>query len=79
MIKKHKFQGLYVLEKGKRKAFVTKSLVPRFKVYDEDLIRDKGVEYRSWNPKKSKLGAALAKGISQIGLSLRLVLSNFLL
>ncbi len=33
------------------------------KVYDEPIIRIKGDEYRVWNPRKSKLAAALFKGL----------------
>ena len=32
-------------------------------VYNEQLITDDGVEYRSWNPFRSKLAAALLKGL----------------
>ena len=34
------------------------------KVYNEQLYTDDGKEYRSWNPFRSKLAAALLKGIS---------------
>jgi fibrillarin-like pre-rRNA processing protein len=34
------------------------------KVYDEKLIHIKDKEYRSWNPYKSKLAAALLKGLT---------------
>jgi fibrillarin-like pre-rRNA processing protein len=33
------------------------------KVYNEQLITEDGVEYRSWNPFRSKLAAALLKGL----------------
>jgi len=33
------------------------------RVYDEKMIRIKGKEYRIWNPKKSKIAAALKKGL----------------
>jgi fibrillarin-like pre-rRNA processing protein len=32
-------------------------------VYGEPLINFEGVEYRSWNPTRSKLGAAIVKGL----------------
>ncbi len=34
------------------------------KVYNEQLITDDDIEYRSWNPFRSKLAAALLKGLS---------------
>ena len=33
------------------------------KVYNERLFNQKGIEYRSWNPYRSKLAAALIKGV----------------
>jgi len=42
---------------------LTKNLVPGKKVYDEFIEYVQGVEYRVWNPKKSKLGAAIVKGL----------------
>ncbi len=41
----------------------TENLVPGERVYDEKLVRRNGKEYRVWNPKKSKLAAALVKGL----------------
>lgn len=52
---------------GGRKLY-TLNLIPGKQVYDETLVQQKGVEYREWNPRKSKLGAAIMKNISQIGI-----------
>ena len=41
----------------------TKNLVRGKKVYDEDLVVVKGTEYRMWNPYRSKLAAAILKGL----------------
>ncbi|MFH0962308.1 MAG: fibrillarin-like rRNA/tRNA 2'-O-methyltransferase [archaeon] len=41
----------------------TENLVPGQTVYDEDLVKRDGLEYRKWNPKKSKLCAAILKGM----------------
>lgn len=46
----------------------TKNLVKGKTVYDEKLVTVDGVEFREWNPKKSKLGAAIMKGASNIGI-----------
>ena len=54
--------------KGKSVFLFTKNLVPGFTNYDEDLIAIKGSEYRTWNATKSKLAAAIAKGMRIIGL-----------
>ncbi len=41
----------------------TKNAVPGTRVYGEDLVKQQGEEYRLWDPTRSKLGAALIKGI----------------
>jgi fibrillarin-like pre-rRNA processing protein len=46
-----------------RRDIGTENLVPGQTVYDELLITINGTEARTWNPKKSKLAAALLKGI----------------
>ena len=38
---------------------------PGHRVYGEQLVKVKGVEYRIWNPYRSKLAAAILKGLSQ--------------
>ncbi|MEM0373156.1 MAG: fibrillarin-like rRNA/tRNA 2'-O-methyltransferase [Sulfolobales archaeon] len=43
----------------------TKNLTPGINVYGEKLIRYKGVEYREWNAFRSKLAAAILKGLTQ--------------
>ncbi len=50
------------------KDFATLSMVQRYKVYDEKVIRKGKDEYRVWDPKKSKLGAALRMGLKETGL-----------
>ncbi len=67
IIEPTRLQGIYEAEKGKKKLF-TINLSPGKKVYDETLIKEKGIEYRTWNPRKSKLAAAIMKGASQIGI-----------
>jgi len=43
----------------------TKNLVPGKKVYDERLVKEDGIEYRSWDPFRSKLAAAIKKGLNK--------------
>ncbi|ANF22115.1 fibrillarin-like rRNA/tRNA 2'-O-methyltransferase [Thermococcus piezophilus] len=63
-IKKHEFPGVYVFidEDGSEK-IATKNLVHSQKVYGERLIKFEGEEYRVWNPRRSKLGAAILNGL----------------
>jgi len=41
----------------------TRNLAVGRKVYDEELIQEGGKEYRLWNPYRSKLAAAILKGL----------------
>ncbi|MCS7122635.1 MAG: fibrillarin-like rRNA/tRNA 2'-O-methyltransferase [Candidatus Micrarchaeota archaeon] len=41
----------------------TKNLVPGRTVYGEKLIYDNGVEYREWDPYRSKLAGAILRGL----------------
>jgi fibrillarin-like pre-rRNA processing protein len=67
------FKGVFETKSGGRTTLLTKNLVPGKIVYGESLFYDKDeqgnkVEYREWVPKRSKLGAALMKEVSQIGM-----------
>ena len=66
-MKETKFKGIYEIRKKKRSLF-TKNFVPGKRVYDEMLVKENGKEYREWDPKRSKLAAAILNGINQIGL-----------
>lgn len=61
------FEGVYrfQFENGKER-IATNNLVPGQKVYDENLIKRNGREYRIWNPFRSKLGAAILKGLKTL-------------
>lgn len=50
-----------MIRKGNR--LYTPNLVPGQKVYGEKLVRINGIEYREWNPHRSKLAAAILKGM----------------
>jgi fibrillarin-like pre-rRNA processing protein len=64
-IKPHKkFDGIFVIN-GK---FATINLVPREKVYGEELIKEKNVEYRVWDYYRSKPAAAFKKGLKEFPL-----------
>jgi len=63
-----KFPGVYEQRRGKMTILLTKNLVPGRKVYSENLVREEGIEYREWDPMKSKLCSSILKGLSQTGL-----------
>tara|TARA_B100000029_G_scaffold175482_1_gene172767 strand:+ start:1351 stop:2022 length:672 start_codon:yes stop_codon:yes gene_type:complete len=48
---------------GERK-LATENLVPKKQVYKEKLILKKGIEYRLWDPFRSKLAACLMNGLT---------------
>ncbi len=54
--------GIFKEQSKKGTSFWTKNLLPGESVYDEKLIMDG--KYRQWSMQKSKLGAALAKGLN---------------
>lgn len=61
------FPGVYIatLEDGSRK-LATKNLAPGRNVYGERLIHYEGVEYRLWDPYRSKLAAAILKNLKVV-------------
>lgn len=64
-VKKYKtFEGVFnVFFQDGSKKIATRNLDPGNKVYGEDLITTDDKEYRLWDPTRSKLAAALVKGL----------------
>jgi len=52
-------------ERNGRVSLLTKNLAPGKRVYNEDLITRGGVEYRTWDPFRSKLAAGFLKGVPE--------------
>lgn len=50
-------------QRGRRRILLTKSLAPGTRVYNEELLLREGEEYRTWDPYRSKLAAAILKGL----------------
>ena len=46
----------------------TKNLTPGLKVYGEKLVKEGDIEYRVWNPYRSKLAAGLLNGLNEFNL-----------
>nr|UXY87196.1 fibrillarin like-protein [Cryptomonas sp.] len=71
IIEKHKHHGIFIA-RGKEDALCTKNLVPGESVYGEKRIiiscenESKKIEYRIWNPFRSKLAAAILGGIDDV-------------
>jgi len=75
LIEPHRrFQGIFIA-RGKEDALVTKNLDPGQSVYgekrievDDDVNVGEKIEYRVWNPFRSKLGAGVLAGIDQLNI-----------
>jgi len=69
VVEAHRHDGVFIA-KGKEDALVTKNLIPGESVYGEKRIAheegDTKVEYRVWNPFRSKLAAAILGGVDNI-------------
>ena len=61
------FQEIFwiTLEDGSKR-LATKNLAPGHQVYGERLVRFQGVEYRVWDAFRSKLAAAILKGLETV-------------
>lgn len=55
-----RFTGIYIIEDH----IATENLNPGQKVYGEKLVEVEDKEYRLWEPRRSKLGAALMNGMN---------------
>ncbi|XP_065184686.1 rRNA 2'-O-methyltransferase fibrillarin-like [Sycon ciliatum] len=70
VVEPHRHEGVFIA-RGKEDVLVTKNLVPGDSVYNEKRIQveveggDK-IEYRVWNPFRSKLAAAIVGGVGNI-------------
>ncbi|KAI9323253.1 Fibrillarin-domain-containing protein [Dichotomocladium elegans] len=70
IIEPHRHEGVFIA-RGKEDLLVTKNLVPGESVYGEKRISVDGpegtkIEYRVWNPFRSKLAAAILGGVDHI-------------
>lgn len=71
VLEPHRHPGVFIA-KGKDHMLVTKNLVPGESVYGEKRISIDGgvegtkVEYRVWNPFRSKLAAGVLGGLDEI-------------
>lgn len=67
----HRHEGIFIA-RGKEDALVTRNLVPGVSVYGEKRISVEGpaegekIEYRVWNPFRSKLAASVLAGVDNI-------------
>ena len=60
-----RFEGVYLIESRGEERLATINLVPGENVYGEQIVNVGDKEYRVWDPFRSKLAAAILKGIKQ--------------
>ncbi|KAL7394580.1 hypothetical protein ABVT39_028190 [Epinephelus coioides] len=69
LVEPHRHEGVFIC-RGKEDALVTKNMVVGESVYGEKRISveegESKIEYRAWNPFRSKLAAAILGGVDQI-------------
>ena len=72
IVEKHRHEGVFIA-RGKEDALVTRNMVPGESVYGEKRISTEGaeegapkVEYRVWNPFRSKIAAGILGGLEEI-------------
>ncbi|MGD2142418.1 MAG: fibrillarin-like rRNA/tRNA 2'-O-methyltransferase [Candidatus Bathyarchaeota archaeon] len=65
------FPGVYVIERDSGDVVATKNLTPGVRFYGEEILEVEGIEYRAWNPFRSKLSAAILKGLKKLMISPR--------
>jgi rRNA 2'-O-methyltransferase fibrillarin len=71
IVEPHRHEGVFIC-RGKEDALVTRNMVPGDAVYGEKRISIEGsepsdkIEYRVWNPFRSKLAAAILGGVDNI-------------
>lgn len=63
LIEGHEYEAIYWVRDELGSRLATLSLAPGIKVYDEELVRRDGKEYRVWNPYRSKLAASIVKNL----------------
>ena len=63
-----KASKIFEVYEDNRENLYTVNLTPGRKVYWERLVKDKNQEFRSWDPKRSKLAATILKGSPDVGI-----------
>lgn len=62
-----RFDGVYLIRfEDDSQRLATRNFAPGHNVYGEQLIRNRGIEYRVWNPYRSKFAAAIMNGLETV-------------
>ncbi len=61
------FDGIYLVTfEDESERLATRNFAPGHTVYGEQLIKHRGIEYRIWNPYRSKFAAAIINGLEEV-------------
>jgi fibrillarin-like pre-rRNA processing protein len=66
LVRVHKFPGVYTVQERDHESIATQSIDPGRTVYGEKVVREDNKEFRIWSPRRSKLAAAIRKGLSEM-------------
>lgn len=61
-----KFPNVFLVKTKGQERLATKNMVPGTSVYGEELVLFNDIEYRIWDPYRSKLAAAIKKGLHEL-------------
>ena len=64
-------ENIFWLQVDGEKKLATENLIPGNQVYNEKLIKVKGIEYRTWDPFRSKLAASIFNGLNNFPFKLK--------
>jgi rRNA 2'-O-methyltransferase fibrillarin len=75
VVEAHRHEGVFIA-RGKEDSLVTRNMVPGVSVYGEKRVsvevpEGEKVEYRVWNPFRSKLAASILAGLDNIYIKVR--------
>jgi fibrillarin-like pre-rRNA processing protein len=66
MLIREVFPSVYKLQNSNQEILVTRNLTPGITYYGEPVYTIDQIEYRSWNPTRSKLGALVMKDVKKM-------------
>lgn len=60
------FPNVFLVKTRGQEKLATRNMVPGTSVYGEELVQHNDIEYRIWDPYRSKLAAAIKKGLHEL-------------
>jgi fibrillarin-like pre-rRNA processing protein len=60
------FPNVFLVKTRDQEKLATRNMIPGTSVYGEELVQYNDIEYRIWDPYRSKLAAAIKKGLCEL-------------